>query len=78
MCIAATFLLIVAPAGATSASWLKLNARSQTLLRHTLHYRSEVAGSAAQFNRSVSAMPRYACSRNKASSRGTADTLPTG
>jgi hypothetical protein len=44
-------------------------------LRDTLHCNSGAPGSAAQFNPSVSAMPRYAPWQIGDSSRGTADTL---
>ena len=47
-------------------------------LLNTLHCSTNVAGSAAQFNQSVSAMPRYAGSATHAPTRGTADTLSKG
>ena len=42
---------------------------------HTLHGNSDIEGSAAQFNRSVSAMPHYALGPINTPARGTADTL---
>ena len=42
----------------------------------TLHYSSDAADSAAQFNRSVSAMPCDAARRIHAPEQGMADTLP--
>ena len=44
-------------------------------LLNTLHCSSGTAGSAAQFNQSVSAMPCYVSSHINAPRQGTADTL---
>jgi hypothetical protein len=44
----------------------------------TLHYSSDAGGSAAQFNRSVSAMPPHAPTKSPRLSTGTADTLLLG
>jgi hypothetical protein len=79
---AGTFWQIAAQTGTSSGSPTQLRAGSLAMapvpFRNTLHCSSEVTGSAAQFNRSVSAMPRYAFSRTNASGRGTADTLSKG
>ncbi len=47
----------------------------QRILAHTLHCSSSVAGSAAQFNQSVSAMPSTPARTFHALPQGTADTL---
>jgi hypothetical protein len=68
-----------AGAAATFAGWQTPALTGSVPLGHTLHSNSDALGSAAQFNRSVSAMPSHD-SRNFArpSGQGTADTLSKG
>lgn len=82
MCTAGTLPQIAALADSRSAAPLQRREQSPAIarptFRDTLHCRPHVAGSAAQFNQSVSPMPHYACSQTNAPARGTADTLSKG
>ncbi len=82
MCTAGTHPQIAAPADATSAPPFQRSERSSTLatprIGDTLHCSSDVPGSAAQFNQSVSAMPCNRSIRIDAQLQGTADTLFIG
>jgi hypothetical protein len=82
MCTAGTFPQIAAHTDTASGSRAQPRARSvavaQAPFLNTVHCNTDLAGSAAQFNRSVSAMPGYAPGQSHGFLQGTADTLSKG
>ncbi len=79
MCTAGIFPEVAALVDVRSAALLRPGEQSPPIApftsRDTLQCRPEIAGSAAQFNQSVSTLPRYACSLTDAPGAGAVDTL---
>ncbi len=77
-----TFPEVAARAGATAVAAIQRRQQSAGMARdrmgNTLHCNLDLAGSAAQSNRSVSARPTHAPTSRTVIRQGTADTLSKG
>src|SRR5512133_10033 len=82
MCTAGTFPQIAARTDTRcgSSAWASAPSltTAQPTVLNTIHCSSDVGGSAAQFNQSVSAMPAYVPGHSHPLLQGTADTLSKG